>query len=284
MCDIERDAFGVTAWIDNQPLGVVYAGKVAYQFKSDRNNPCPANVVLKSDTTGIAYAAFSGCDTLEYIDVPSSVRYIGGRAFSTCYNLERISIPSSVNRIEEYTFFGCSKLNRISIPYGTESIGDYAFKGCRSLYSVLIPETVSKIGEYAFSECTDLESIIIPDKNLDVDVSSFRDTAWLNNQPEGVIYFGKIAYCVKGSCPVEIILAEGTLGMAARAFRGCTDLKSAVLAESTICISDEAFSDCINLQCITIPESVTTIGSDAFYYCTNLKDIYYGGSEAGWEK
>ena len=35
---------------------------------------------------------------------------------------------------------------------------------------------------------------------------------------------------------------------------------------------------------VTIPSSVTTIGYGAFSTCASLTDVYYGGSEAAWER
>jgi hypothetical protein len=50
-------AFSRTAWLDNQPDGVVYAGKIAYSYKGDM--PADTNLTLLPGTKVIHINAFS---------------------------------------------------------------------------------------------------------------------------------------------------------------------------------------------------------------------------------
>ena len=52
---------------------------------------------------------------------------------------------------------------------------------------------------------------------------AFSGTLWFNNQDEGVIYAGKVAYRYKGTMPSNTIvsLLEGTKGIAGRSFIDC---------------------------------------------------------------
>ena len=73
-------AFDGTAWYNNQPAGLVYAGKVAYAYKGTM--PSNTSIVLKEGTLGIAGSAFSRCTGLTSVTIPDSVTSIGSNAFS----------------------------------------------------------------------------------------------------------------------------------------------------------------------------------------------------------
>ena len=129
-------------------------------------------------------------------------------------------------------------------------------KGAYSGKVVVIPEsveyegktyTVTEIEQGAFSGCTKLESIEIPNSVISIGGSAFSGTAWFKNQPNGVVYAGKVAYKYKGTMPqnTEITLDNGTLGIAAHAFYDCKNLISMNMPNGVISIGDYAFSGCI---------------------------------------
>ena len=290
---IGGDAFYNTAWYNNQPNGLVYAGKVAYEYKGTM--PSDTSIVLKEGTLGVANYAFSSCSGLASVTIPDSVTSIGWYAFKGCTGLTNITIPDSVtsiggdafrdctgltsvtigngvSSIGEWAFSGCSGLTSIIIPNSVTSIGKGAFFGCSGLTSVTIPDSVTSIGFSAFEGCTGLTSIIIPDSVTSIGIDAFHNTAWYNNQPNGLVYAGKVAYKYKGTMPsnTSIVLKEGTLGIADYAFFSCSGLASMTIPNSVTSIGGCAFRDCTGLTSITIPDSVTSIGYEAFSGCRNL--------------
>lgn len=66
----------------------------------------------------------------------------------------------------------------------------------------------------------------------------------------------------------EIVLKDGTLGVAGDAFAWCEGLTRVIISDSVTNIGDYAFRECTSLTSTTIPDSVTYIGQKSFgYYC-----------------
>ncbi len=264
-------AFDDTAWYNNQPDGMIYVGKAAYKYKGTM--PPNTSIVLRNGTKSITNYAFANSNNLTSIAIPDSVTSIGWSAFSDCTGLTSVNIPNSVTAIGWATFSNCQNLTSIAIPDNVTTIGDLAFSGCTSLTSINIPDNVS-IGRYALEGCTGLTNITIPDNVTCIGNNAFDNTAWYFNQPDGVVYAGKVAYKYKGTMPpnTSIVLRNGTKSIANYAFANSNNLTSVAIPDSVTTIGDLAFNDCTSLTRVTIPESVTTIGMFAFAF-TSLSNV-----------
>ena len=197
-----------------------------------------------------------------------------------CYNITSsysLTVEVTENSNSEY-------LGAIVIPssvtydgkkYSVTSIGSYAFEWCTRLTSISIPNTVTSIGNYAFSGCTGLTSVTIPNSVTSIGSSAFDGTAWYNNQPDGIVYAGKVLYKYKGNMPngTSIEVEEGTLAIANSAFYGCSGLTSVTIPNSVTSIGNNAFYGCTGLTSVTIPNSVTSIGGGAFRDCSGLTSV-----------
>lgn len=102
-----------------------------------------------------------------------------------------------------------------------------------------------------FSGIASINKIVIGENVTYIDRNAFDGTAWYNNQPEGVVYIGYVAYNYKGDTPASVILKEGTKVIAGPAFQNCSGLTSFTIPESVTSISDKAFYGCSSLTTIT---------------------------------
>lgn len=210
-----------------------------------------------------------------------------------------VTIPDYVTSIGDYAFYGCSSLTSVVIPNGVTFIGRFAIAYCIRLTSINIPQGVTTIDDYAFHGCSGLSSLSIPSSVTSIGAFAFEGTSWYDNQHNGLVYAGKVAYKYKGEMPngTQITIKDGTLSIAGyafydcggltsitipdgvtsignSAFYGCSSLKSITIPDGVTSISSTTFSGCSRLASITIPKGVTNIGDYAFRDCSGLKEIY----------
>lgn len=247
VASIGRFAFIGTEWYENQNNGLLYLDKWLIGYKVE----IPAKELQIADgTKGIADNAFEYCKDLSSVTLPNSVFSIGSDAF-----------------------YGCSGLTSVTIPNSVTSIGSSAFYGC-GLISVTIPNSVTSIGSSAFAGCSSLTSVNIPNSVLSIGSLALYDTGWYNNQNNGLLYLDKWLLGFKGYKPVgELIISEGTIGIAESALANSSGLTSVTLPKSMKYIGNDAFFVCENLSSVTIGNSVISIGDYAFSNCRNLTTI-----------
>ena len=167
------------------------------------------------------------------------------------------------------------KIKKVVIKDGVTSIGSEAFFYCTGLTSVSIPNSVTSIGNSAFNYCSSLTTITIPESVTSIGSSAFYRTKWYDNQPDGVVYAGKVLYEYKGTMPsnTKIDIKEGTTQIGGYAFSDCSDLTSITIPNSVTSIGESAFENCSSLTSVTIPNSVTKIEERAFYGCESLTSV-----------
>ena len=232
---IGSGAFARTAWYDNQPDGVVYAGKVLYKFKVTmpffNPNPYFTYITIKDGTLGIAGEAFYGCAyySFDNIEIPNSVTNIGAYAFYGCGSLANITIPNSVTSIGGCAFDGTAWYD--NQPDGPLYINNvfYKYKGTMpDNTNITIKDGALEIAGYAFYDCDGLTGVTIPNSVKNI-----------------------------GKC----------------AFKNCDNLTKIEIPNGVTTIGYNAFSGCMRLASVTIPNSVRSIGDMAFSLC-DIIEIY----------
>ena len=262
----------------------VFDGKATI---TDVDTSISGNVTIPSTlggylVTSIGSEAFSGCTSLESIEIPSSVTSIGSDAFRNCTRLTSVTFGenSQLTSIGSDAFYNTGYYNNTSnwengvlyigkhlikaqaslfgaytVKEGTVSIGSEAFSGCTSLASIEIPSSVMRIGSGAFEGCTSLESITLPFLGASKDGTSATHFGYI---------FGAYSYSYNDDyvpASLQTVVITGGASINARAFYNCKNLTSITIPSSVTSIGSGVFSGCTSLASITIPDSVTSIGS-----------------------
>ena len=276
-------AFEGTSWYNNQPDGVVYAGKNVYKYKGTMPNN--TSIVIDEGTYSISPLAFQNCSGLTSITIPNSVTTIGGGAFSGCSGLTSITIPNSVTSIGNSAFQYCTSLTSVTIPNSVTSIGYGAFAYCSALTLITIPNSVTSIGYAMFRGCSNLSSITIPDSVTSIEQSAFEECTGLISItiPKSVTSIKTSTF--KGCSNLSsITIPDSVTSIGESAFEECYSLSSITIPNTVTNIGASVFKGCSSLTAITIPDNVTTIGDDTFYGCSNLTSIAIGKSVSSIEK
>lgn len=254
-------------------VAIAYEEKVGdytwtYRIKGDTVEICENNgfvcatpkpvgkVVIPSTlggrtVTGIGAYAFSGCNYLSSVEIPSSVTNIDACAFRGCRNMANVNIPCGVTSIGSEAFRWCSSLTTIVLHDSVTRVGDNAFDGCSSLNSLTIGRNVAKIGNSAFYKCIRLTNVSIPGS---------------------VISTGPYAFSGCSSI-TDLTIGYGVEHIESSAFANCSSLTNVLIPNSVKSIDNSAFYGCSNLVNVLIPGSVTNIESSAFAGCSSLTQI-----------
>lgn len=265
------------------------------------------NVVIPDGIIHIPDYVFQGCNELESVTIPSSVKRIGEGAFENCISLTSVSIPDSVLFVDDYAFAGCSGITQLQIGNNVKSIGERAFADCINIKNLSLPDSVESISYGAFDGCESLKKIsfgenikyigsyAFADINVEeVSISDimfywaelpwdfmhrFSDKIVLNGNPitsvvipDGVTYIPDNAFedC---STLESVTIPEGVAVIGNSAFRNCDNLLEISIPYSTIKIGESAFASCDKLESVTILNNATTIGAGAFSDCYQLADV-----------
>ena len=251
---------------------VAYYAKNVYTKEGDGNLSTDSNgFIIYTDDKECSLIAYHGNDT--NIVVPNNITAINDRAFYNNTNIVSIMFPDSVTTIDNSAFLGCSNLKTVNFGNRVIAIQFAAFMNCVALTSINLPESVVYIGGSAFSGCKNISEISFGNNITRIGENALLGTAWYNNQPDGIVYAGSVAYKYNGTTSSEttITIKEGTLGIGDYAFSKRDTLTKVILPESVKSIGEHAFQHCTKLVNINLPNNLLSIGNSAFEGCRWLK-------------
>ena len=256
-----------------------------YPYPDDEGNGSPwsddiylGRVVLAPGVTGVGSCAFTNCWNLHQVTFPDSVTSIGDRAFASCfYNASgsstySVTIPAGVTRIGDRAFAECGGLSAIRVESGNRvysSADGVLYNRAKTELiqvpggyrgSLTIPKSVTTIARGAMSRCGNLTAVTIPDSVTAIGRDTFQ-------------------YC-EGL--TEIKIPKGVREIGDYTFFYCKNLSEITIPDSVETIGYRAFCECKYMSAVHIGSGVKSIGQYAFQSCPCLTDVYYNGTQEGW--
>ena len=246
-------------------------------------------IALPKSLTVIDDLAFFHCTAMKTISIPKTVTHIGDMAIGkesvlsmitskAARNIEGFTIKGYVgSAAEQYAidngiqfFDNDFRYSTVDTASGESEVWITGYWGIST--DVTIPAYVDgapivAVMKGVFRDF--MKEIRFPDTLKSIASDSLEITEWFNNQPDGVVYAGNIAYVYKGAledCPSVLELKQGTVTIGDNAFQDCKALQEITFPDSLSSIGYNAFVGCDSLTGVVIPRAVESIGSKALGY------------------
>ena len=167
----------------------------------------PKDVVFDDGIVRIKEGAFNRLE-LWYIELPSSVKYLGERSFY-CSKLRKV-VLNEVKTIDNEAFYYCKDLEEVLFQEGLQEVGKASFSRCNSLERISFPSSLEKVGEKAFKDCKNLKEVAFSNGcNLRrVGKNAFRNCESLERIS---ITFPQLQYIIKAGYNITMKLVKSLM-------------------------------------------------------------------------
>ncbi|MBQ1943345.1 MAG: leucine-rich repeat domain-containing protein, partial [Clostridia bacterium] len=216
-----------------------------------------------------------GCKKKDVQEIYLTVDGVGAAAFANLKTLMSVRLPNA-KAVGDQAFFGCGAFWEFVGSDNLRVVGIQAFNGCGKLTDVTLGKNVEKIGDYAFYGCTSLQSLALPETVKSIGMQAFHKTLFAARAEDDVIYVGKWAVGCTNTMTSDVVLKEGTIGIADYTFYNCLFIGNVTFRDTVKYIGYGAFYNCMTLAVEAFPANLKDIGDYAFFGCMYAQ---FGGDD-----
>lgn len=248
---------------EQYPVTVIASSAITYKYVE--------KVVLGANITEIGDYGLASNGYLTEVVLNDNLEKIGYRAF---YNapITSIELPATLRSIGGDAFFNCSELAYAVIPPALEELGSGAFRNTSLAGEVSIPATLTSIGTGVWRGTTVSNFVVAPE-----------NPEYLSQ--DGIIFtkdMEKLLAFPIGS-PLESYTVPATVKeICTQSMRNLVNVKTIMLQEGLEAIGANAL--CANIiTSLTIPASVQEIGSGALFANSELETLEVAAGNPRYE-
>lgn len=278
----QKNSVIVPKWLSKMEPenGVVYAGKVAVYVPKAKNDASKVSeITFKDGCTKIAHKALFKNTDVTKVNIPASVKAIGGAAFAGCTNLSQVNFAADaqIEDLDWRAFYDCTALTSIKIPDSVTRIGTETFSGCTSLETIDISKkselTQIEYGAFGYYPCKKL------------DINSIWENKYVNDPQRSryLIPLSTNGIRDKAGVPVKKIYIPAAVA-ATGLFAQSETLEEVTFGKTEsikkVELPFEMFAQCTNLKTVNFDGNVNKIGVAAFTGCKSLQSVNLDGVES----
>ena len=196
------------------------------------------------------------------------VTTISDGAFSDCINLEYVELPSTIEYIGEHAFFACPSLKEIFIPKNVSYISEVAFSS--SLYSLKTIEVDEENEHYK-----DVDGVLYTKDGQTImrypPAKEYEETTYTVG--DEIRYIS--SFCFADFMGIEeFVLPNNLIQVGTWAFKN-TDINALALPDNCKVLSGNFISGCLNLETISVGEDNVYYSSlDGVLYTKDLTELF----------
>ncbi len=210
-------------------------------------------VTILDGVEDIAPNAFYGCEAIEEIVMPDTVKMIGYWAFCSANNLKKVNISENCEFIGQFAFYSTA-VTSIHIPASIETILGGAF-GTAPLAEITVDST---------NENFYMQNGALIGYNAEFDQRTILDyetdnPATVFTVPNNVIQIEQYAFA-NASNLEKVIIPDSVKYIWHYAFENCDSLTNFEFPEGIEIVNSGVLIECDNIMSVVIPDSVTEIG------------------------
>lgn len=177
---IERSIAQEYVYINNNKDKVVYVddGETLYFIPSKYAGTFTIPSTVRRLEGDLTFNPFSKHKQINEVIIEEGLTEIPDWAFDGCDSLERIVVPGSVKKIGFNAFTKCSRLRQVEMSEGLIEIHNTAFRFCFDLEQLRIPASVETISMHITSYQAGIKKIIFEGMSTSIDDTRCRGDEW----------------------------------------------------------------------------------------------------------